>query len=91
MGNFLLELIKLDSIFDEAGGGLKEHPVHGGAKQRMIKHRLCQHYDWTQNPGHSNIETFPCMGGLAPPLALEKPSWGLAPDKLHRWARCNLL
>jgi len=30
-------------------GGLKQRMIHfmGGAKQRMIKYRLCRCYDWT--------------------------------------------
>jgi len=43
-----------------------------GAKQRKIKYRLCWPYDWTQKPGYSTIETFPCIAGLAPPLAPNK-------------------
>jgi len=38
----------------------------GGAKQGMIKYRLCRRYDWTQKPGYSNIGTLPFMGGLSP-------------------------
>jgi len=50
------------------GGKTKDYPVHGGAKQRMIKYRLCRRYDWMQKLRYSNIETFSCMrGGLNPP------------------------
>jgi len=44
--------------------------VHGGggAKQRIIKYRLCRRYEWMQKSGYANIETLSCMG-LCPPSA----------------------
>jgi len=51
----------------------------GGAEQRMIKYRFCRHYDGTQKSGYSNIETYLCMGGFAPPLAPSKIIIGLSP------------
>jgi len=54
--------------FQFMGGGVKQRMIQlmggEGAKQWMIKYRLCRHYDWTQKTGYSNIETFPCMEGL---------------------------
>jgi len=65
-------------------GGAKQGMIQimggGGAKQRTIKiYILCRRYDWTRNSGYSNIETFPCMGGLTP-LAHNKINMrGLSP------------
>jgi len=75
--------------------GLRGRPIHmggvwfvfmgGGAKQRMITYRLCRCYDWTQKPGYSNIETFPCMvgGGLAPLAPNEIFMGKLSPPPIH--------
>jgi len=30
----------------------------GGAKQRMIKNRLCRRYDWTQKSGYQILKRF---------------------------------
>jgi len=49
------------------GGVWLQFMGEGGAKQRMIKYRLCRRFDWVKKPGYSIIETFPCMVGLISP------------------------
>jgi len=55
------------------GAKTKDDPIYGrGAKQRMIKYRLCRLYDWAQKPGYWNIENIYIHGagwggGVSPP------------------------
>jgi len=75
----------------------------GGAKQRMINHRLCRRYDWTQKPGYSNIETYPYvsilearrLSTLLASNTIINGGWGglspLAPDKLCPCSLAHLI
>jgi len=74
----------------EGGGYTKDDPVATLIRKfgRTIVaitplHRVPTGYDWTQEPGYSNIETCLCMEAK-PPLSLNKIKMGgLAPDELR--------